>query len=133
MACVAETNGGRLMRLGYSPAQRKQLYYGVCVPIRIALAVAIFITAWKAPKPTAWTAATLGTAIALYNAYLATQRGCRWWHPASMSIVAAAAAIVGAVYLTTGNRYVTLHLIGGLALAHVAAGVALSLQENPWS
>ena len=78
MACVAETNGGRLMRLGYSPAQRKQLYYGVCVPIRIALAVAIFITAWKAPKPTAWTAATLGTAIALYNAYLATQRGCRW-------------------------------------------------------
>jgi len=82
---------------------------------------------------TAWGAAVLGSVVAIFNAVLAANRGCKWWYSSSLSIVAAAAAVVGLTYLITKDKHVTLMLLGGLALAHVSSGVASSLLEDPWT
>jgi hypothetical protein len=41
--------------------------------------------------------------------------------------------VVGAMYLALGDKHVTPLLLGGLALAHVTTGVALSVQKSPWA
>lgn len=123
---------GFFERSGYTPGQRRLLFYSTCVPVRLLIVAALFVAAWCFPVTTARTAVVLGTLALAASLYFAVNRGCRWWQPASSVVVAAAVVAVAAASLAAGADVVSPLFIGALLLAHVAFGALLSVKLSPW-
>lgn len=127
MECA--TNGGYFANHGSSPERRQKLFYGVCIPVRLALVIGVFAAAYHIPIITAWAAIVIGCIVVLRNMFV--ERGCRWWTPSTATIIGGAAVLVGALVVMKIDG-VTPLLLGGLLLAHLATGVVHSIQVKPW-
>ena len=130
MNCSSSNNGAAVMNSGASPARRRLLFFTACVLTRLLLACVAFAAGVYLPRGAAVLAIVGGLVAAGVNAYLSVRRGCRWWYPGTSFLFALAAAVAGALVLAGKAPAVVL---GALALGHVASGVAVALQTNPWA
>jgi len=118
------------MRAGKLPSQRRLLFFSVCVPVRLTIAVALIAVGALWPRTTAVCAIVAGLAIAIYNFILQEDAGCRWWFPGGSAALGVAAVILGALVLA---KRASPTLMGGLLLAQVAGGLGAALVLKPWS
>jgi hypothetical protein len=117
------------MRQGKTPSQRRILFFTVCLPLRLVLAILVIVAGVYVPRTTAVAAILLGFSVAVFNTVLQERRGCRWWYPGSNAALGAAAVLVGILVLT---RRAPAVLIGALMVAQVVTGLVLALQLQPW-
>ena len=132
LRCTANNNGGVLMRLGKTPSERRALFYSACVGVRLIIVVLLLIAAWHIPKALCWFSIVAGSAAVCFGIFLATNQGCRWWRPFSITVVAAAVVAVAIAYLVN-KELSTPFLIGALVLAHLVSGVVQSMHAMPWT
>ena len=116
------TSGGSVEASGASPEQRMQLFYGVCVPLRIALAYIVYKNADITPVKML---VLLLSAFAIYSNLLGLNSGRNVWWDRRIHLVVALAILVSAF---AGK----MNYVAFLMLFDILFGVGSSLAIKPW-
>ena len=116
------TSGGSVEASGASPEQRMQLFYGVCVPLRIALAYIVYKNADSTPVKML---VLLLSAFAIYSNLLGLNSGRNVWWDRRIHLVVALSILVSAV---AGK----MNYVAFLMLFDILFGVGSSLAIKPW-
>lgn len=122
------------MRQGYSPTQRKILFFGVCIPTRIALGLAAIYAGRQYPKMIASVALLGGIVAIIMSVRGARAHDCRWW--SSRLDVATAMFVVAVsvfVLVEHPDLYTPSEAIGAAVLIRTLIGLGMSIQKRPWT
>lgn len=82
--------GGKIQQMGFTLQQRKQTYYAVCLPLRLALAGAVAYLAATQPFVAAVLVLVFACIAVFVNVYQATYGGKVWWSRKAHAMVASA-------------------------------------------
>jgi hypothetical protein len=124
-------DGGLFKKLNFSPSARRALFWGVCIFVRLGLAVlASYLSLWW-PVPTAWVVLILAAVAAAFNAWSAWNASSTsvWWSRPMHMILAL--AIVGAAILVL-TKQLDPKMLGVVVGLDVVFGVAFAIiSQNP--
>lgn len=123
-------SGGQFEKKGFTPATRKGLFYGVCIWIRLAMAIGVGFGAHHYPTVTSSIilAAALGALlINVISVLREAQAGPVWWSRASHAVLAGTIAVVAILVLLKKIPPATLGLFVGL---DVIFGVMYSIMRR---
>lgn len=98
LASLYATMGGVFEWLGFSFRSRTWLFYGVCLPIRLALGIAVGILCPMSPVSVALTVLIVSIVISLNNG-IQRCRGVVWWNRGAHSAIAALTALASIAVL----------------------------------
>lgn len=134
MICNKNNNGGAVMKMGYSPQQRKLFFYLICIWLRLLIAYSVY--KFYNRKELYY----LIPIIAVYSIYLnVTQslkdnakKKCVWWsrhfHIINGLIILAVSLFKISLFNMHQNKIISLLLVGD-----VLFGILTSLIKQPWS
>ena len=119
-------SGGLFARRGFLPQARRQLFYGVCIWVRLALAVGVGFAARR--WPVAVSSAVLAVALVAVasNIVSAVRQGTDavWWNRPSHAVLAGAIAAAAVLVLAKQIAPAALGVFVGI---DVIFGVVMSL------
>ena len=116
------TSGGSVEATGATPEQRMKLFYGVCVPLRLALAYIVYKNADSTPLKIV---VLLLSAFAVYSNLLGLNSGRHVWWDRRVHLLVAGLILVSSV---AGK----MNYVAFLMLFDILFGVGSSLAIKPW-
>lgn len=134
MTCNKNNNGGAVMKMGYSPQQRKLFFYLICIWVRLLIAFSVF--KFYNRKELYY----LIPIIAVYSVYLNVvqtlkdnKKGkCVWWyrnfHIINALIILVISLFKISLFNIHPNKIISLLLVGD-----VLFGILTSLIKQPWN
>jgi hypothetical protein len=117
---------------GATPVARGVLFYGVCIWVRVAVAVAVLLAA------TAWYVETMAVVVAVGSLYVGatTARACAanrvWWSRTAHIYIGLCAVLAAVIALILPSNDMTF-VVSGIVLLDVVAGVAYSFVTLPFA
>lgn len=119
---VETVSGGVVEASGATPSQRKNLYYSICVPLRLILAYIVYKNVNSTPMKVL---VTLLSAFAVYSNLLGLNSSRDVWWNRSFHLVVALSMLVSSL---SGN----MELVPILMVFDVLFGLVHSLSSKPW-
>jgi uncharacterized RDD family membrane protein YckC len=86
-------DGGKVQQMGFTLQQRRQAYYAVCLPLRLAMAGAVAYLATTQPYAAAALVLVFACVAAVVNMHQAAHGGKVWWSRKAHALVANVLAV----------------------------------------
>jgi uncharacterized membrane protein YgdD (TMEM256/DUF423 family) len=120
--------GGFFEQHGATPGQRRALFYGVCIWVRLLIAVAAYYALKWWPVPAASVILALAVAVVAVNATAAARHDHNdvWWSRGAHAVIAAMVAVMAVAALATRGKQVPYTAVALAVGLDVVFGVVYS-------